>query len=101
MPVQKKRNLKLIIQQHQQKALMIEWSPIFTSWNKESDSFIQSYWGRRFKKTYRNVKNVDQWFSTFLGGDTHFNNEKLATHLDYPNYKQMTNYVYLKLKVKV
>ncbi len=36
----------------------------------------------------------------FLGGKTHFENEKLVTHLEYQNYKQMFNYKY-KLKVKV
>jgi hypothetical protein len=25
----------------------------------------------------------------FLGGDTHFENEKFATHIEYPNYNQM------------
>ncbi len=25
---------------------------------------------------------LEQWFSTFLGGDTHFENEKFATHLE-------------------
>ncbi len=29
---------------------------------------------------------LDQWFSTFLGGDTHFKNEKRETNLECPNY---------------
>ncbi len=33
--------------------------------------------------------------------DTHFENYKLVTHLEYPNSEQMPNYMYHKLKVKV
>ncbi len=42
---------------------------------------------------------VDQWFSTFLGGDTNYEYEKWATHLIIKT--QMPHYMYLKLKFKV
>ncbi len=38
-----------------------------------------------------------QWFSTFLGGDTHFENEKLVTHLEYPN----NSFVLTSVKLRV
>jgi hypothetical protein len=38
----------------------------------------------------------------FIGGDTHFDNENLATQIEYAyNYKQMSNNTHLKLKEKV
>ncbi len=47
-------------------------------------------------------------FQPFFGGNTHFENEKLVTHQEYPNYNQTAvlykrkpNYMYQKLKVKV
>ncbi len=37
---------------------------------------------------------LGQWFSTFIGSDTHFEKDKLASQLESPNYKQMSNYMY-------
>ncbi len=41
---------------------------------------------------------LNQWFSSFVGGDTYFENKK---PLEYPTFKQMPNCMYQKLKVKV
>jgi hypothetical protein len=37
---------------------------------------------------------LDQFFSTFLDGDTDFENKIFATFLEHPNYMKMSNYMF-------
>ncbi len=52
-----------------------------------------------------NLHIVEQWFSTVLGGYTHFENGKFVTHQECPNYCQISfcciKSLCRKLKVKV